>query len=119
MNVNVLHLPKDTLINVLSFDDRFIIKKGNIYNYNKISKSDERYIILKSLPIKYYNNREKKWEVDLNIGYDFINKGYKFIKIFVSNSNLNKCYKIYINTLIDVGSIYAYKLINNEEYILN
>lgn len=113
-----LHLPMDTLINVLSYDDRFIIKKGKISKFNKISKTDKRYSLLKTLPIKYYNKRESKWEVDLNIGYDKTNKGYKFMKLFVSNSNLNKCYKLYLNTLIDVGTVYAYKLINNEEYLL-
>lgn len=109
-----LSLPKDILINILSFDDRFIVKKGKILPNNKLSKNDNRYNLLLTIPIKKYNRREDKWEVDLNICFSSHDKGYKYMKLL--STEYNEQYKIILETLINVGSSYAFKLINYHSF---
>jgi len=110
------YLPNDILINIISYDDRFIVKKGIILPNNKISKNDSRYNLLLTIPIKKYNRRECKWEVDLDICYSNDYKGYKYMKLLSTNND--KQYKIILETLINIGSSYAFRLINYDTYYI-
>lgn len=49
------HLPFDSVLDILTYDDRFIIKSGNIKDYYRISKTDPRYEMMKNhLYYKYF-----------------------------------------------------------------
>ena len=109
-----MFLPKDILINILSFDDRFIIIKGKILEYYKISKNDYRYKLILTIPIKKYNRREDKWEVDLNINYSPEYKGYKYMKLL--SSKFDEQYRIILETLINIGSSYAFRLLQYDTH---
>jgi len=55
-NRNLLQeLPMDLVKHCLSYDKRFVIRKGCIVQINRILRSDERYSILEKIPIIEYN----------------------------------------------------------------
>lgn len=45
------NLPMDLVKQCLSYDRRFVVRHGCIYQINKISRSDERYAILEKMPL--------------------------------------------------------------------
>lgn len=47
-------LPFDSVLDILSFDDRFVIQHGDLLNHHRISKLDERYNIINHI---YYRKR--------------------------------------------------------------
>ena len=107
----MIELPLDILIYILSYDDRFVIKNGKILNNNKISKMDERCLLLLCIPKKIYNIKDLKWEVDLIIGYSDFYKGYKYLKLY---SNI---YSVNIDTYIDIGSKLVKRFLNNDKHL--
>jgi predicted RNA-binding protein with PUA domain len=102
----MIYLPKDIINHILFFDDRFVIKNGNILKYNKISSSDYRYEILKNIPKKYFNHHTFCWEVKLN-------KNNKYFIISINNNT-----SIDLECLEYVGSKYACKYIYMERYYM-
>jgi hypothetical protein len=48
-------LPSDIIKHILTFDRRFIVRNGQILTINSISKTDERYNILLTIPMKEYD----------------------------------------------------------------
>jgi len=57
-NSNLLQeLPMDLVKHCLSYDQRFVIRKGDIIQINKILRSDERYTMLEKIPIIDYNKK--------------------------------------------------------------
>jgi len=45
------NLPMDLVKQCLSYDRRFVIRRGCIYQINKIPKTDKRYAILEKIPL--------------------------------------------------------------------
>ena len=43
-------IPMDIVINILRYDNRFVIRGNEIIQINKIDKNDERYNILSRIP---------------------------------------------------------------------
>ena len=41
-------LPKDIITNILLYDNRFIMRNGNLITINKLHKKDKRYFVLES-----------------------------------------------------------------------
>uniref|UniRef100_A0A6C0LD62 Uncharacterized protein n=1 Tax=viral metagenome TaxID=1070528 RepID=A0A6C0LD62_9ZZZZ len=48
-------LPMDLVKHCLSYDKRFVIRKGHIIQINRIPRSDARYGTLEKIPIIEYN----------------------------------------------------------------
>ena len=48
--MSVSSIPMDIVINILSYDNRFVIRGNVIIQINKIDKNDERYNILSHIP---------------------------------------------------------------------
>lgn len=48
------NLPNDMIFEILSFDDRFILRRGKLMN--RIPKNDKRYKLLSKIPQKKYNS---------------------------------------------------------------
>jgi hypothetical protein len=48
-------LPFDIIKHILTFDCRFIVRNGQILTINPIAKTDERYNILLTMPLKEYD----------------------------------------------------------------
>ena len=60
-------LPLDIVKKILSYDYRFVIRNGEIIVINQISKDDTRYILLKSIPYKIYDNVDDITQVIIKI----------------------------------------------------
>jgi hypothetical protein len=48
--MSVSSIPMDIVINILGYDNRFVIRGNVISQFNKIDKNDERYNILSHIP---------------------------------------------------------------------
>ena len=48
------NLPFDIIKSILTYDNRFVIRKGKIILIKKIEKNDERYNLLLKMPEKEY-----------------------------------------------------------------
>ena len=104
MNLNL-----DCIINILNYDDRFIIKNGKISNFNKISKMDIRYKIISTIPMKQFNKTGLYFYVYLTIDF-----GLKFFKLYY-NLNFNK---IMLETLQESGFKFANILLDLKSVVL-
>lgn len=112
----MIELPLDVIIYILSYDDRFVIKNGKILDNNRISKMDERCLLLSYIPKKIYNTRDLQWEVDLIIGYVKEYKGYKYLKLY---SNIySYIYSVNLDTNIDIGSKFAKIFLNKDKHLI-
>jgi hypothetical protein len=56
-NTLLQQLPMDLVKHCLSYDKRFVIRKGCIVQINRILRSDERYTMLEKIPIIDYNKK--------------------------------------------------------------
>ena len=69
MNSIFANLPLDCVNYILSYDNRFSIRRGIIVN--KLLKTDKRYIPLLSIPNKFYMHGNTQVELQVNINKDF------------------------------------------------
>jgi hypothetical protein len=60
-------LPIEIVKHIISYDKRFIIRKGKIIQINPIDKNDKRYNLLESIKQKQYNINDNSSSVYLNI----------------------------------------------------
>ena len=61
------NLPIEIVKHIISYDKRFIIRKGKIIEIKRIDKNDKRYELLESIKKKEYNVIEKSSSVYITI----------------------------------------------------
>uniref|UniRef100_A0A6C0BC45 Uncharacterized protein n=1 Tax=viral metagenome TaxID=1070528 RepID=A0A6C0BC45_9ZZZZ len=84
-------LPMDLVKHCLSYDKRFVIRKGCIIQINRLCKNDIRYSILKKIPIIEYNKTPYNQTVfasylDATNGRSNNNKYYFALTIILNTS---------------------------------
>ena len=84
------NLPMDVVKYILPFDKRFAINNGNIGLKTRISKTDNRYIMLENMQKKYYDSDRNEVSVTLRINY------FKDYCIIYSNENDKHIIDIYV-----------------------
>jgi len=62
-------LPVEIVKHIISYDKRFIIRKGKIIQINQIDKNDKRYNLLESIKQKQHNINDNSSCVYLKINY--------------------------------------------------
>ena len=67
IKTNMEILPIEIVKHIISYDKRFIIRKGKIIQINPIDKNDKRYNLLESIKQKQYNINDNSSSVYLNI----------------------------------------------------
>ena len=91
MNTIFKKLPLDCINEILSYDERFAIRRG--IPVDRILKTDERYRLLLSMPLKKYNHPYSKSSrvyiiinpnKDLSISYNIVNNNHWINVMFVS-----------------------------------
>ena len=60
-------LPLEIVKHIITYDKRFIIRRGKIIQINPIDKNDKRYNLLESIKQKQYNINDNSSSVYLNI----------------------------------------------------
>jgi len=80
-------LPLDIVKCILSYDKRFIIRRGEIIQINKITKEDERYKLLLTIPQKQY---------------DFVNH---VIYVYMSINEIKDYLLCYTDFIIELNTI--------------
>jgi len=93
----------DCIINILNYDERFIIINGKISCFNKISKMDVRYKIISTIPMKQFNYTGQYFYVNLYFGLKFFKLYYKFDKIILET--LQESGFKFANILLDLKTI--------------
>jgi hypothetical protein len=110
-------LPMDLVKHCLSYDKRFVIRKGTIIQINRIPRSDERYSTLEKIPIIEYN----KTPYNQTVFVSYLDaKDTRKNSISISSCNNNKYYfalTIILNTSIGRMIYYIRKIdsISNKE----
>lgn len=109
-NSNLLQeLPMDLVKYCLSFDKRFVIRRGCIIQINRILTSDERYTMLEKIPIIEYN--KKPYNQTVFVSYLDAKKGGS------SNSKYHFAFTIMLNISTERMIYYVRKIdsISNKE----
>ena len=75
------NLPNDMIFEILSFDDRFILRRGKLMN--RIPKNDKRYNLLSKIPQKNYNSYNNTNYVTI-----YINEKKDYFIHYNGNSNI-------------------------------
>jgi len=100
-------LPFDILKEILVYDRRFIIRKGEIFIINKIPKTDDRYRKLLSIKIKTEEESRHSWNYGVTLTISLKKSLYLYEDNYhreEENGELKKYFSIVLQTYQD-GSL--------------